>query len=86
MACSPLTSSRTGKFIKRMKLEPKGSIGWGGEIAIGPDRNLYFAGNNGLMKLDAPGRQIPFADTINQRILKAKLTYAAEQTAQIRLR
>ncbi|MGB2824289.1 MAG: hypothetical protein WBF17_25165, partial [Phycisphaerae bacterium] len=57
-----LFDGRTGKFIKRMKLEPKGSIDWGGEIAIGPDRNFYFASNNGLMKLDASGRQVPFAD------------------------
>ena len=57
-----LFDGKTGKFLKRIKLAPKGGIGWGGEIAIGPDGNFYFAGNNGLMKLDASGRQIPFAD------------------------
>lgn len=57
---------KTGEYIKRIKLEPKGSVGWGGEIAVGPDGCFYFAANNSLIKLDASGRQVPFAEGVTE--------------------
>jgi len=53
---------KSGKFLRRIKLSTRGQIGWGGEIAIGPDRNFYFAGNNGLFKFDPQGKPLPFKD------------------------
>lgn len=53
---------RTGQFLRRQKLDIGNRESWGGEIAVGPDRNFYFAGNNNLLRFDPDGKAVPFAD------------------------
>ncbi|MBM4030832.1 MAG: hypothetical protein FJ291_03505 [Planctomycetes bacterium] len=57
-----LFDGRTGQFLRRQKLDIGNREGWGGEIAIGPDRNFYFAGNNNLLRFGPDGKAVPFAD------------------------
>jgi sugar lactone lactonase YvrE len=52
----------TGQFVKNLRLDKERRFDWGGEIAFGPDRLLYFAGIDGMARFDPDGNRVPFKD------------------------
>jgi len=53
---------KTGQFLRTLRLDRERRFDWGGEIAFGPDRLLYFAGIDGLARFDLDGNLVPFKD------------------------
>jgi len=55
-----LFDGRTGRFLRRLQLDRKRRYTWGGEVAVGHDGLLYFAGIDSLVRFDASGSLVPF--------------------------